>query len=289
MTIASGIHPVLEMEHVARVTSQQCSCQRNGLLASTCQDTERIALSGAAPFHLMDFVTNEEVEIPVQVTLHVVSNGESAESAIVRLPQCRAAYAAAMLPMLQCCGIHLHSISIYNSRAAIRAYRNPATEIESGPPRIGQLCPLLAHHVVAQALLWFMWINGQHIGQTRDDARLRARHGFSHLSHPLTGKMAGAHDQDSRWMTVFHDIGHGSSDERLAHTHLADTHHVIVLAQRLDSPLDCIGLSLKGLSLELMHACVPCVAGFEKRLGFGLYLFSQSPAELMQISVHVIN
>ena len=102
-------------------------------------------------------------------------------------------------------------------------------------------------------------------------------------------EMTWAHDQDTRRMAVFHDVGHGGSYEGLAHAHLADTHHVILVTQRFHSPLDRIRLSLKRLSQKPIHAGVPIVAGFEKGLRFGLYLVCQSPAKSLQISVHIAN
>jgi hypothetical protein len=53
--------------------------------------------------------------------------------------------------------------------------------------------------------------------------------------------------------------------------------------------LDRIGLCLKRLSQKLIHTGMPFIAGFEKGLGFGLYLMSQGPTELLQISVYVAN
>ncbi len=164
-----GIHPVLEMEHVARIASQQSAGKGNSPPASSGQSTERISLSRASTFHFVYFIADEEVEIPVQVPLHVVGYGKPAKPGIVSLPERRAASHSAGLPAAQNRRAHLYAIPIHYGRAAIGTDRNPAAEIESGPPRIGELRALSAHHIVAQTPVSLMPINGQYVGQTPDD------------------------------------------------------------------------------------------------------------------------
>src|SRR5208283_5530635 len=82
-----GIEPVVEIEHVACITAQECSRQCNGLSASRRQGPECISLSCGSSLQLMDFIANEKIKVPVEALLDVIRHRKPSESGVVGLPQ----------------------------------------------------------------------------------------------------------------------------------------------------------------------------------------------------------
>src|SRR5271157_3435944 len=237
----------------------------------------------------MDFIADEEIKVPVEALLDVIRHRKPTKPGIVCLPQRRITRRAPVLPFCQGFQIHRYSVPVHYSFPAVRADRNILAQIESRPPCVRELRASLAHDVIAQAVMMFLWIYGLHISKTRENGRLSAGDGLCYLSCPLARQMARTHHQHSRRMPVFHDVWNCGSDKSLSNTHLPDAHHAILSPQRLNRSLDGIGLSLERRAQKLIHPRMPLITWLKEGFGLGLDLVSQSPAESLKITRHIVN
>ena len=82
-----GIEPIVEIKHVACITAQEGSRQRNGLLASRRQGPERVSLSCGSSLQLMNLIADEEIKVPVEALLDVIRHRKPTKPGVVGRPQ----------------------------------------------------------------------------------------------------------------------------------------------------------------------------------------------------------
>ncbi len=151
-----------------------------------------------------------------------------------------------MLSLCESLLLYRYAVPVHYFDSAIRANRHILANIECRPPCVRKLRAFLAHDVIPQTIMSFLWIYGLNVSKTGEYGRLSTWDSLCYLACPLARQMAGAHDQHPWRMPVFHDVWNCSSDKGFSNTHLADAHHAVLSPQCFNRCLDGISLGLEG-------------------------------------------
>ena len=205
--------PIEQVEDGRGVAAEQRPRQAEGLAAGVCEDACGDALGGAAPFELMHFVANQQVEEAPHPVLDVVGQRIAGRPGPVGLPEGRAAAGAGVLAAVQVGVRERHAVLVHDLRRAVRAAgdaeglprlllpyepspRRGPPLYHGGHPAVGQLGLLPAHHREEGA-----GADGEakplQVGDGLDDGGADAGHRHLHLPLPLGNQVGRADDEDA--------------------------------------------------------------------------------------------
>ena len=209
----------------------------------------------------MDLVTDQQVEEPLHVVLHVVGQRVAGGAGLVRLPEGAAAAGAGVLPAVQVLVGEGNAVLVHDLGGAVGAAGNPERLprllvpkepalrrcpplYHGGHPAVGELGLLTAHHREQGA-----GADGEakplQVGDGLDDDGAGAGHRHLHLPLPLGDQVGRAEDQDP---LEARQMCGGGGDEGLAGAHLADDGGAPVGLEGEGRSLDGVLLRPQGLA-----------------------------------------